>query len=87
MTVAIDVEWRATVTPEQAKLKQRGERLYDRYAKPLEAEHAGKFIAISPSGQLIIGDTMREVAERATAKFGRGNFLFKIGPRSVGRWR
>ena len=87
MTVAIDVEWRATVTPEHAKLARRGERLYDRYATPLEADHAGKFVAVSPSGQLIIGDTMRQAAERATAQFGRGNFLFKIGPRSVGRWR
>jgi hypothetical protein len=72
---------------EQAKLKQRGERLYDRFAQPLEAEHAGKFIAISPSGQFIIGDTMREVAQRAAEELGRGNFLFKIGPRSVGKWR
>lgn len=72
---------------EQAKLKQRGEHLYDRYAKPLEAEHAGKFIAISPTGQHLIGDSLREVAKRAAEEFGRGSFLFKIGPRSVGKWR
>jgi hypothetical protein len=75
------------MTAEQATLRRRGERLYDRYAKPLEAEHAGKFIAISPKGQTLIGDTLLEVAKRATAQFGRGNFLFKLGPRSVGKWR
>lgn len=75
------------MTPEQANLKRRGERLYDRYAKPLEDEHAGQFIAISPTGQVIVGATMREVAKRAAEELGRGNFLFKIGPRSVGRWR
>jgi hypothetical protein len=72
---------------DQATLAQRGERLYDLYAKPLEAEHAGKFIAIAPDGRVMVGDTMREVAIGATEAFGRGNFLFRIGPRSVGRWR
>jgi hypothetical protein len=75
------------MTAGQAQLKRRGERLYDRYARPLKVEHAGKFIAISPSGQWIIGDTMREVAKRAAEGVGRGNFLFKVGPRSVGRRR
>ena len=46
------------MTGEQAKLKRRGERLYERYAKPLEAEHAGKLIAITPKGETILGDTM-----------------------------
>jgi hypothetical protein len=72
---------------DQATLAQHGERLYDRYAKPLEAEHTGKFIAIAPDGRLMIGDTLRDVAARANSEFGRGNFLFKIGPRSVGKWR
>jgi len=72
---------------DQTTLRQCGEPLYDQYAKPLEAEHAGKFIAISPAGQILIGDSLRDVAKGAADTFGRGNFLFKIGPRSVGRWR
>jgi hypothetical protein len=72
---------------DQTTLARQGERLYDLYAKSLEAEHAGKFVAIAPDGRLMIGDTMREVAIDANGAFGRGNFLFKIGPRSVGRWR
>ena len=75
------------MTIEQATLKRRGERLYDRYARPLEAAHDGKFVAISPQGQTIIGDTMLEVAKRAATEFGHGNFIFKLGPRSVGKWR
>ena len=75
------------MTAEQARLTRRGERLYERYAKPHETAHAGKFIAISPKGQTIIGDTMLEVAKQAAAEFGRGNFIFKLGPRSVGKWR
>ena len=72
---------------EQPKLNRRGERLYERYAKPLELAHAGKLIAISSKGQTIVGDTMLEVTKRAAAAFGPGNFLFKLGPRSVGMWR
>ena len=72
---------------EQAELKRRGELLYERYAKPLEDEHAGRYVAVSSSGRTIVGDTMLEVARRAAAEFGHGNFLFKLGPRSVGRWR
>ena len=75
------------MTADQAELRQCGERLYDQYARPLEAEHTGRFIAISPAGQIVIGDSMREVARCATETFGQGNFLFRIGPRSVGRWR
>ena len=76
-----------TGKPEQHELNRKGEALYEQYAKPLEAEHAGKFIAVSPSGQTLVGDTMLDVAKRAAAELGHGNFVFKLGPRSVGRWR
>lgn len=71
----------------QQKLRQTADDLYERYAKPLEAEHRGKFVAVTPEGQVVMGDTAREVAQEATERFGRGNFLFKLGPRSLGRWR
>ncbi len=76
-----------TMTAEQHKIKQQADDLYERYAKPLEAEHTGKFVAVSPEGQTIVGETMGEVARQATAAFGRGIFLFKVGQRAVGRWR
>jgi hypothetical protein len=75
------------MTAEQQQLEQQAERLYEKYAKPLEAEHNGKYIAISPKGEVIVGETMLDVAQEATDTFGRGNFLFKLGPRVVGRWR
>ena len=75
------------MTAEQQQLKQSADQLYERYAKPLEAEHRGQYIAVSPGGQVIVGATAREVARQATERFGRGNFLFKLGPRAVGKWR
>jgi hypothetical protein len=75
------------VTSEQQKVKQEADRLYERYAKPLEAAHRGQYIAVSPRGQVIVGATAYAVAQQATERFGRGNFLFKLGPRAVGKWR
>ena len=75
------------MTSEQEKLRREADRLYERYAKPLEADHRGKYVAVSPAGELILGDTMLEVSRKAVEAFGRGNFVFKLGPRAVGRWR
>ena len=72
---------------EQQKLKRQANRLYARYAKPLEEEHAGRFIAVSPKGQVLLGDGLFEVTQQATETFGRGNFIFRLGERVVGNWR
>jgi hypothetical protein len=61
--------------------------VYEQYGKPLEAEHDGKFLAVSPDGRTLVGLTLLDVAQRARAEFGAGNFLFRIGTRSVGKIR
>ena len=71
---------------DKANIKQTGERLYKRYGKQLEKKHWGKYIAISPTGKTIIAPTLYEVSEKALEKFGRGNFVFKIGEIAVGDW-
>ncbi len=75
------------MTSEQDELQQRADELYDRYAKPYEDQNRGRFIAISPEGRVLLGDDVLDVTEQATKAFGRGNFIFKLGPRAVGRWR
>ena len=60
------------------KIKQTVEKLYGRYAKPLEKKYWGKYIAISPKGQTVLASTLNEASKKAV-KFGRGNFIFKIG--------
>ena len=67
-----------TAKQEQDRLNRKADRLYDRYVKPLEADHYGDYIAVSPKGQVILGADMLEVAKRATDAFGRGNFVFKL---------
>lgn len=64
-------------------------RLYQQYVVPLEKEHRGKYVAVFPNrdGNVIIGTTLLEVVERATATFGPGSFVFKVGEKAVGKWR
>jgi hypothetical protein len=63
------------------------DQLYERFGKPLEAEHWGQFAAIAPDGRVYLAPTMVEAAEQADSEFGPGVYLFKVGERAVGKWR
>lgn len=67
--------------------EQLADQLYERYARPLEAEHDGEFIAITETGQTVLGTSVRDVLERANALYGPGVYVFKVGEQTVGRWR
>jgi hypothetical protein len=67
-------------------LNQQAEALYEQYGKPLEAQHTGKYVAISQDGKTAIGSSVFMVMQKAKEQFGPGNFIFKIGERSVGKW-
>lgn len=55
-------------------------RLYDLYAKHLEPEHNGEFVAISLHGKIIVGKRDGEVLKRAVETFGRGKFaMARVG--------
>jgi hypothetical protein len=78
---------RFTTTTAQA-IRQRDDALYERYAKHLEAEHRGEFVAISLDGQVIVGPDRVQVVWAAAERFGEGNFsLRKIGFPYVLKWR
>jgi hypothetical protein len=68
-------------------LLEEAKRLYDRYAKPLESLHLGEHVAVSRTGETILSSTLREAVRKASDRFGPGNFVFKVGERSVGKWR
>lgn len=67
-------------------LDQHAEALYEQYGKPLEEKNIGKYVAISEDGKTIIGTSVFELIQEAKLAFGPGNFIFKIGERSVGKW-
>ena len=68
-------------------LERRYDEVYDQHGVPLEAQHRGEYLAVSPGGQTIVGPTMLDVAQQARTRFGPGSFVFKIGERAVGHWR
>ncbi len=73
--------------PRRTDLERQYDELYETYGKPLEGQHEGERLAVSPDGKTNLGHTLREAAEQAEAAFGPGNFLYRIGPKAVGRWR
>lgn len=61
--------------------------LYEQFGKPLEADHLGEFVAISPDGRTLVGENLTELVRDAADAFGPENYIFRIGPRTVGSWR
>jgi hypothetical protein len=61
--------------------------LYEQYGKPLEAEHTGEYVVISKSGNTIVGKSLTEVVILSIERFGKGQFVFKIGSRAVSSFR
>jgi hypothetical protein len=74
------------MTAQTQSLKEQSDALYERYGKPLEKTHWGKFIAISNAGKTLIADTILELMQQAKTALGPGNFIFKIGEPAVGKW-
>jgi hypothetical protein len=74
------------MTAQTQTLLEQSDALYERYGKPLEKTHRGKFIAISMAGKTLIADTLLELMQQAKTTLGPGNFIFKIGERAVGQW-
>lgn len=61
-------------------------RLYEMYAKPLEVQHEGEYVAVSARGETALGDDLLELVDRAVEQLGPGSYVFKIGDIAVGKW-
>ena len=60
--------------------------LYEQYGRPLEPDHNGKYLAISPNGKIVVGNDLICVLDRAAGELGRGHVVFKVGGPSVYKW-
>ncbi len=63
------------------------DNLYEQYGKPLEEKHTGQYVAISTDGKTVVAQSLLGVMQRAKEQLGPGNYVFKIGERTVGKWR
>ncbi len=62
---------------EWLKIIERDDALYEKYARPLEAEHKGEFVAIGLNGELIQKRYLNEALAAAVERFGNENFALK----------
>lgn len=60
-----------------AERSREDARLYERYGKPLEAEHTGAWVAIGPTGEVIVGPDDYTVSEEASRRFGDGEYAVR----------
>ena len=75
-----DQEWMERKLEEQR-------RLYKMYGKPLEKEHKGEYVAISPDGEIILDNRLGEVLALAVETFGQDNFaLARVGHDTMAEW-
>lgn len=88
MTTATDRPTKQPVAPSANDERVRlAFDLYERFGKPLESTHVGRFVAITPDGQTLLGDSLLDTVQKATSVFGPGSYVFKVGEGVVGRWR
>ena len=69
------------MTSNQDWIKQKlaeERRLYDLYAKHLEPEHNGEFVAISFDGEVVVGKKDGEVLKQAVNMLGPGNLAMVL---------
>ena len=54
----------------RSAVRKESDQLYERFAKPYEEEHYGKFVAIHPCGEMIIAEKSYEVLEEISGRWG-----------------
>ena len=78
------------MTTEQTLIEQllaRKTRLYELYVKPLEAEHLGKWAAVSFDGDVILAEREGEAMRYGSETFGHGNYeALRVGYDVVQDW-
>lgn len=65
--------------------KLESDNVYQKFVKPLEKDHWGKFVAVSSKGKTILTDSLFEAVEKGIRILGSGNFVFKVGEKVVGK--
>lgn len=65
-------------TSEAKQFFEQTGQLYERYGKPLEAEHWGKYVAIRQDGSTIVDHYLDVLTQRARDEFGDAPTLITI---------
>ena len=63
--------------------REQGDELYERYVKPLEAEHWGEFVAIAPDGRTMLGTNPYKIDTEAWDAFRVEAVMFQVGEKEI----
>lgn len=74
------------MTTDERRLQAEADRRYERYARPLERDQWGEYVAVSADGETRLGQSVTELLRETEEEVGSDLHIFKIGPRVVGRW-
>jgi len=53
---------------------------------PLEHDHLGQYVAVSPDGEPCWTDDLLTLADAAVEQLGLGSFVSRLARESVGKW-
>ena len=57
----------------------RLDRVYEQYVKPVEQDHLGEYVLVTPAGEMIFASSQAELVERTGHIRGTDNRLFTVG--------
>ena len=62
---------------------ERADEMYERYGKPLEGEHWGKYVAVSYDGRTLLGTDMHATYREGRKAFGEDMHVFHVGEKYI----
>ena len=62
---------------------ERADELYERYGKPLECEHWGKYVAVAYDGRTLLGTDLRATRREGRKVFGDEMHVFHVGEKHI----
>lgn len=71
---------------DQKQINRIGDNLYNKFGKPLEKDHWGKYIAVSKDGKIVISADLIDVFKKSES-FHSQSYIFKVGEKAVYKWR
>lgn len=58
---------------------RRLDRMYEQYVKPVEQEHLGEYVVVTPAGDMYFAQTQSELVKKTMHLREGGNGLFRVG--------
>jgi len=68
-----------TMSSSEEDAGARLDRMYEQYVKPVEQEHLGEYVEVTPAGEMYFASTLSALAEKTMHLRDGGHGLFRVG--------